>query len=260
MKFRFRESAAWILVSFQFLFILSNNYYLRKQSAFEITKTSSPPSIQQNGSIITKSLVDKTTGEHVTKIFHVGNVKFPYIDPLHGGSCWCTPGEDDFCACTPSLAIDVVLASGPSHVWLVRRKDTGQYAAMGGFVEVGETTEEAVKRELFEETGMTLATPPILFGMYSDPQRDVKRHRHSVSAVYIIQIPLHETPVAGDDVKEVERVALEDLEKLDFFIDHKSIMMDYKRFVKDSDDGSKNSKVEVDYNVPFKRSVCGAMM
>jgi len=55
----------------------------------------------------------------------------------HDGSCWC--GQDSYCMCTPSLAIDSILVEEgkPDHVWLVKRRDTGQYATVGGFVEVG---------------------------------------------------------------------------------------------------------------------------
>ena len=47
---------------------------------------------------------------------------------LKKGSCWCS--ADEWCMCTPSLAIDVILTSGPNHVWLVRRADTGKLALM----------------------------------------------------------------------------------------------------------------------------------
>ena len=62
------------------------------------------------------------------------------------GSCWCGAG-DGYCLCTPSLAIDLVIeapladGSGEEGVVLVRRRDNGLWATMGGFVNVGETTE-----------------------------------------------------------------------------------------------------------------------
>ena len=51
------------------------------------------------------------------------------------GSCWC--GGDEYCMCTPSVAIDIVLYSKSEvddrySVWVVRRGDTGQLATIGG--------------------------------------------------------------------------------------------------------------------------------
>ena len=42
---------------------------------------------------------------------------------LHQGSCWCS--YDEWCVCTPALAIDLIMTSGPDHLWVVQRQDTG---------------------------------------------------------------------------------------------------------------------------------------
>ena len=72
--------------------------------------------------------------------------------------------------CTPSLAIDLVIEStlpdGAPGVVLVERADNGLFATMGGFVDVGETVESAVARELKEETGLDLASTPSLLGVW----------------------------------------------------------------------------------------------
>ena len=47
---------------------------------------------------------------------------------LKRGSCWCS--ADEWWMYTPSLAVDLILSSGPDHVWLVQREDTGQLAFM----------------------------------------------------------------------------------------------------------------------------------
>ena len=53
----------------------------------------------------------------------------PYINEgLKQGTCWCS--ADEWCMCTPSLAVDVILLSGDDHIWLVRRADTGLLALM----------------------------------------------------------------------------------------------------------------------------------
>ena len=41
---------------------------------------------------------------------------------------------------------------------VVRRKDNGKLSCIGGFVNVGETLQEAARREVLEETGLQVAT------------------------------------------------------------------------------------------------------
>lgn len=159
--------------------------------------------------------------------FHGG-----HPESIKTGTCWCGH-EDRYCMCTPSLAIDLVIQSGNDHIWLVRRKDTNQLAVMGGFVNVGETVEHAVKRELFEEMGIRLEeSPPRLLGIYSDPRRD--NRRHTVSAVFVVNMNQDVKPRAADDVKDVQRIRLSEIEKHEFFADHKSILDDYRRSLKEN--------------------------
>ena len=53
---------------------------------------------------------------------------------------------------------------------LQRRRDDGTWADHGGCIEIGETVEEAARREVFEETGLT-AGKLELIGVYSGPNR-----------------------------------------------------------------------------------------
>jgi len=210
------------------------------------------------------------------------NINCPHGNELtwHGGhpaenkpgSCWC--GQDSYCMCTPSLAIDIVLyqkrssAAATSEesnernnnqeyydVWVVRRSDTNQLATIGGFVDVGETTENAVVREVQEETGIIIPLPLLsshdnsnsgnsnkpaiqLIGVYSDPRRD--NRRHIVSVAYALEfIPSVMTtndnsgiPHAGDDAKDVIAIPLEEIGVKyigdDWYADHLSILLDFK--------------------------------
>lgn len=162
------------------------------------------------------------------------NVSFQGGHPVgtKRGTCYCS-GEDLYCMCNPSLAIDLVIFSGTEHIWLVRRKDTKQLATMGGFVMVGETVREAVDRELLEEMGLTLKNPPSLFGVYSDPRRDNRRHVASV--VFAVHLDGTEKPKPADDVLSVERIAVADVIKMpskDFYDDHSIILHDYFEILK----------------------------
>ncbi len=85
----------------------------------------------------------------------------------------------------------------------------------------GETVEQAVVREVAEETNLTLRDLK-QFHVYSDPRRD-KRH-HIASVVFTANSP--DTPRAGDDAAEAAFFPLEALpEQLAF--DHAEILHDY---------------------------------
>jgi 8-oxo-dGTP diphosphatase len=169
------------------------------------------------------------------------------------GSCYCS-GEDTYCMCNPSLAIDLIILSGTDHIWLVRRKDTNQLAVMGGFVDVGESVEDAVKRELREETGLVLPATPKLLGIYSDPRRD--NRRHSASAAFVIQLDGSERPVASDDVREVERLPLSEIGRKDFFSDHKTIINDYLKKTRGQTSANDFLQSEGDFAPDIQRNIC----
>lgn len=185
------------------------------------------------------------------------------------GSCWCS--LDMYCMCNPSLAIDLVIVTEDNAVWLVRRKDTNQLATMGGFVEVGETVEEAVRRELWEEMRVRLEFQGDkmeqlrLLGVYSDPRRD--NRRHTASAVFAVRIDSHHHPPprAADDAKAVVKIPLDQIEQHNYFADHKTILLDYKRSIQpqeeQDDGGTPNNNNNKEANHPnfaqdIARSTC----
>jgi len=123
----------------------------------------------------------------------------------------------------------VVLVTAKNTLLLVRRKDTNQIATLGGFVEVGETIEAAVRRELEEEMNIHLHKSSLmeLIGVYSDPRRD--NRRHTVSVVYAVHLPPNVRPVAATDAKDVVEIDLEDIARHDYFADHRVMLLDYYR-------------------------------
>lgn len=82
----------------------------------------------------------------------------------------------------PALTVDAVWVRA-SRILLVRRGRPpfkGRWALPGGFVEPTETVEEAVVRELREETGLS-ARPRHIVGVYSGPRRDPRRSTATVA-------------------------------------------------------------------------------
>ncbi len=95
-------------------------------------------------------------------------------------------------------------------------------ALPGGFMDIGESIEHCLKREMSEEIGLDVEIEHLL-GLYSDPSRDPRFH--TVSAVYICKASAW--PQAGDDAKSTKVVALEDLAREKFVFDHQKIVEDY---------------------------------
>jgi ADP-ribose pyrophosphatase YjhB (NUDIX family) len=73
----------------------------------------------------------------------------------------------------PALTVDCVVIDAERRLLLIRRGNPpfkGRYALPGGFVDVGETVEDACRRELMEETGVKAGRLELV-GVYSDPKR-----------------------------------------------------------------------------------------
>jgi len=122
----------------------------------------------------------------------------------------------------PSLTVDCVIFVDESAILIKRAHEPfkGRYALPGGFVEIGETVEQACARELLEETGL-IAKNLILVGVYSKPGRDP--HRHTVSIAYLAEADL-KTLKAGSDALMAELV--EDWMNLELAFDHNQIISD----------------------------------
>lgn len=125
---------------------------------------------------------------------------------------------------TPLLTVDIVisLVDQPASpiVLIERRNPPPGWALPGGFVDVGETLEQAAKREALEETGLQVELTGLL-GCYSDPRRDPRGH--TVSVVYTADATGQ--PSAGDDAGNVGVYDPTRLPALAF--DHDEIIQDF---------------------------------
>ncbi len=128
----------------------------------------------------------------------------------------------------PVPTVDVILQRD-SKVLMIRRKNDpfkGYLALPGGFVNEGETVEEAMKREAKEETSLEVEPIEIL-GVYSDPKRDPRKHILSTVFVGII---VSGQVSAKDDAAAIEWMNLEDIENQQMAFDHMLILGDYKKW------------------------------
>jgi len=121
---------------------------------------------------------------------------------------------------TADLIIEMIDHPGRPVVLIKRKYPPPGWALPGGFVDVGETLENAALREAREETSL-LVTLKLLLGMYSDPARDSRGH--TASAVYIAEA--QGEPHAADDASHLALYDPRNTPPLAF--DHERIMKDY---------------------------------
>lgn len=120
----------------------------------------------------------------------------------------------------PVPTVDIIIETGGGVVLIKRKNPPLGWALPGGFVDYGESLEQAAVREAQEETGLAVRLVR-QFHTYSDPDRDLRLH--TVSTVFIATA--QGEAQAGDDAAEVRIFSVAALPPLAF--DHKRILDDY---------------------------------
>lgn len=120
----------------------------------------------------------------------------------------------------PVPTVDIIIEIGDKIVLIERKYPPPGWALPGGFVDYGESFEQAAVREALEETGIAV-TDLRQFRTYSDPGRDARMH--TSSTVFIARGTGE--PRAADDAARAGLFSREDLPDLAF--DHAHILADY---------------------------------
>jgi len=153
------------------------------------------------------------------------------VPPTRAGEPLATHSESGDGYRRPALTVDgVILQRLPQglqgeefSVLLVERGREpfrGSYALPGGFVDYDEDIDDAVSREIAEETGLT-GLPFRQFRTFGQPGRDPRGH--TVSVVYVAVILGEAPPVAaGDDAASAAWFPVSRLPDLAF--DHAQIL------------------------------------
>ena len=104
----------------------------------------------------------------------------------------------------------VVILDSEGELLMQRRADGSGWGLVGGFMELGETVEETARREVFEETGLTVGRLE-LFGVFSDSERFTYPNGDQAQVVTVSYLT--------DDVTGTLRLSSEGLELRYFALD-----------------------------------------
>lgn len=122
----------------------------------------------------------------------------------------------------PFPTVDIIIRKENSILLIERRNEPHGWALPGGFVDYGESLEQAALREAREETGLELSDLK-QFAAYSDPSRDPRQHNISL----VFTATTEGCPLAGDDASKAQWYPLNALPSPLCF-DHERILDDYR--------------------------------
>ena len=123
---------------------------------------------------------------------------------------------------TVDIIIEIQREDGKEGIVLIKRKNPPHgWAIPGGFVDYGESLEEAAVREAKEETSLDVQLKKQLH-TYSDPDRDPRQH--TISTVFVASA--QGRPKAEDDAQEIGIFIREEI-NFSLVFDHNRILADY---------------------------------
>lgn len=123
-----------------------------------------------------------------------------------------------------SKTVDAVIEDTKGNIVLIKRKYPpfqGFYALPGGFIETGEKPQQALLREVKEETNLKVKIIGKI-GIFDEEGRDPRGTIHSTA--YKCLVDDTSNMRSGDDSKEVELISKERLKDLELAFDHKKII------------------------------------
>ena len=124
--------------------------------------------------------------------------------------------------------IEIKKKNGQEGIILIKRKNPPHgWALPGGFVDYGESLEEAAVREAKEETSLDIRLKS-QFHTYSNPKRDPRKH--TISTVYVATA--QGKPEAKDDAQDIGIFTKEEI-NFPLAFDHRKILADYFKQKKD---------------------------
>ncbi|MGB9735509.1 MAG: NUDIX domain-containing protein [bacterium] len=127
----------------------------------------------------------------------------------------------------PIPTVDIIIEIDDRIILIERKNPPYGWAIPGGFVDYGESLEDAARREAFEETSINVELYE-QFYTYSKPDRD-PRH-HTISTVFLAKSRSGK-PSANDDAKSLDLFTYDNLPD-NIAFDHRNILMDYFKYKK----------------------------
>jgi len=129
----------------------------------------------------------------------------------------------------PNYTADTVVVNEVDQtILLIRRKDTGQWALPGGFIDGREESETAARREVVEETGVMLPESVVLKPTYQGPVGDPRStiHAWAETSCFLAVVSESYECKGADDALEAAWVPIQDALAQNVFGSHRLLIQD----------------------------------
>lgn len=129
------------------------------------------------------------------------------------------------------LGCSAAIFNEEGEVLLTRRRDNGQWCLPSGGMDAGESVEEAILREVFEETGLRVHVTRLV-GVYSDPNQLVMYsdgEKVQIVAIHFLAEIVGGTLGISDETSAFGYFSLEEMEGMEMLGHHKKRIEDTLR-------------------------------
>ena len=116
----------------------------------------------------------------------------------------------------PEATVGALIVNDRREVLLVRSNKWGEkYTVPGGHIELGERAEDAIVREVKEETGLDSVAEDLLIVQQAIYPKDYHKHEHYIFMDYVCKATSTEVKLDGRELQSYVWVRPEDALKLD---------------------------------------------
>jgi nucleoside triphosphatase len=115
----------------------------------------------------------------------------------------------------PEATVGALVVNDKGEVLMVRSKKWGEkYTVPGGHIELGERAEDAIRREVREETGLDSQPVELLIVQQAIYPKDYHKHEHFIFMDYVCRAESTDVKLDGRELQEYVWVSPEEALKL----------------------------------------------